>query len=221
VIFTAMLARHKVQSVYSATAARHRAFVMRLFGVFRVEGGMSPVGRVMRRALRAHFYQASLRMHLALATVTRNISQTSGVARRIGGERLRTIPGRTSIHQIERLQSWSTRVVAPRDTTPRRLYRLVPQAAGRGYAERNVPPPKVAMTVVRERVQVASPPVPPPRIEPSPQPVARSASTIAAPHGADKKGFLLPVQELTRITDHVIQQLDRRILSYRERSGRM
>jgi hypothetical protein len=221
VIFTAMLARHKVQSAYSATAARHRAFVTRVFGVFHVKGGMSPVGRVMRRALGARFYQTMLHVQLALAAVTRNNLQTHGGARRIGQQRHRTIPSRTSVRQIERLQSWRTRVVAPWDTMPQRAYRLAPQIAGRGHVERNVLPPKVAMTVIRERVQVTSQPVLSPRIETSPQPAARSASTIAVPHGIDKKSFSLPVQELSRITDHVIQQLDRRILSYRERSGRM
>jgi hypothetical protein len=37
----------------------------------------------------------------------------------------------------------------------------------------------------------------------------------------DARAFALPAQELSRVTDHVIRQLDQRVLSYRERTGRI
>ena len=72
-----------------------------------------------------------------------------------------------------------------------------------------------------------------------PEPVLRSERTSASPsnaladvqeasrmknepsHHTDKVPLSLPPQELSRVTDHVIRQLDRRVLSYRERTGEL
>ena len=41
------------------------------------------------------------------------------------------------------------------------------------------------------------------------------------PHFVAAEGVSLPPQELSRVTEHVLRTLDRRVLSYRERSGRI
>ena len=49
----------------------------------------------------------------------------------------------------------------------------------------------------------------------------RSAPRTSAPHTEAIVAPALPPAELSRVTDHVIQQLDRRVLSYRERMGQV
>lgn len=46
-----------------------------------------------------------------------------------------------------------------------------------------------------------------------PRPIPLAAAAIAP--------MVLPAQEMSRVTEHVLQQLDRRFLSYRERTGRV
>ena len=41
------------------------------------------------------------------------------------------------------------------------------------------------------------------------------------PHFVAAEGVPLPPHELSRVTEHVLRTLDRRVLSYRERSGRI
>lgn len=85
---------------------------------------------------------------------------------------------------------------------------------------RPAPPQRVAMTLARSasaapRADAAAPrrDAEPPAVEPT-RPSAPPASRPATP------AFALPAQELSRVTDHVIRQLDQRVLSYRERTGR-
>lgn len=49
----------------------------------------------------------------------------------------------------------------------------------------------------------------------------RSAPRTSAAHTVAIVAPALPPAELSRVTDHVIQQLDRRVLSYRERMGQV
>jgi hypothetical protein len=59
------------------------------------------------------------------------------------------------------------------------------------------------------------------RHELSPETTRRADRDIAAAHNAAGAVPTLPLQELSRVTEHVIKQLDRRVLSYRERTGRI
>ena len=86
--------------------------------------------------------------------------------------------------------------------------------------ERQTVFPRVAMTVVHS----ARPPAPDPDTPAAPTVVhTRVADHVQIDRAsrAPSEAVTLPVQELARVTDHVIQQLDRRVLSYRERMGRI
>ncbi len=85
---------------------------------------------------------------------------------------------------------------------------------------RPTPTQRVAMTLARSpsaalRADAATPrrDAEPPVVEPT-RPSAPPASRPSTP------AFALPAQELSRVTEHVIRQLDQRVLSYRERTGR-
>jgi hypothetical protein len=214
----AIVACNKDRSVYSATAARHRAFAARFHGTRRGDRRASPVERVMRRAHPGRFYRTALRVHLALAAITRTIVQRYAI-RSIGQGMLRAGPRQILIRPIGRLMSRSTRVIAYREVAPART--VAPQVARRGRIERSMVFPVAVMTLVRERAPAALQPIATERAEVPHQMTAPSARAAAAMHPTDKAGFTLPFQELSRVTDHVIQQLDRRTLSYRERMGRV
>ena len=78
--------------------------------------------------------------------------------------------------------------------------------------------PQVSTTVVRASAAAASP-------SPSsrrPEMDSRVQEHFVAPlvrRQAD--AITLPPQELSRVADHVINELDRRVLSYRERTGQV
>jgi hypothetical protein len=79
--------------------------------------------------------------------------------------------------------------------------------------------PRVQLTLVRTQAAVASAP----RVAPDASvPVPGMRTAPAQPRGATTlPPLVLPPQELSRLTDHVIRQLDHRVLSYQERTGRV
>ena len=71
------------------------------------------------------------------------------------------------------------------------------------------PPASASATGVAQRAATAQPPA-------ARSPIA-AARPAAWPAGCEP----LPPQELARVTDHVLAQLDRKVLSYRERHGQL
>jgi hypothetical protein len=82
--------------------------------------------------------------------------------------------------------------------------------------------PRVDFTMVRTPAAVAAAAV---RAAAGPAPITERTAAAGQPRReAVRQAFEpagLPPQELSRVTDHVIRQLDRRVLSYRERTGRI
>lgn len=110
-------------------------------------------------------------------------------------------------HTVARLHS-ATRTVAHVERTLR-------EAPAR-------PPQRVPMTLTRSPSAApradAAPPhrdAESPAVERARTPPPASTARPAA------SAFALPAQELSRVTEHVIRQLDQRVLSYRERTGRI
>jgi hypothetical protein len=73
-------------------------------------------------------------------------------------------------------------------------------------------PMRAAVAPAAARAEVAA-------VETPPEATRRSAPADA-PRPASSAAPLLAAQELARVTDHVIRQLDKRVLSYMERTGR-
>lgn len=108
---------------------------------------------------------------------------------------------------VARLQSTSRSIV--------RVERTLRETA-------TAPPQRVPMTLARSpapapRVEAAAP-----RPETEPPMPERARATASSSAAAKAESALkLPAQELSRVTEHVIRQLDQRVLSYRERTGRI
>lgn len=84
------------------------------------------------------------------------------------------------------------------------------------------PPPRVSMTLARGPSPAPLANAPAPRHEAEPPRLERPRTAASPSAAAQAEGGLrLPAQELSRVTEHVIHQLDQRVLSYRERTGRI
>lgn len=84
------------------------------------------------------------------------------------------------------------------------------------------PPQRLPMTLARGPAPVPRADAPAPRGQAEPPTPERARSTAWPSAAARAESALkLPAQELSRVTEHVIRQLDQRVLSYRERTGRI
>lgn len=190
-------------------------------GVRRTPGRITPLERVMLRSAAVHL-QRSFAAHVSLQAFL-----SAGIARHTHNIRtLRTLE-RTALVPAPRLLEKRVRMTQRvlHERLVQRLaasppQRALPRAAMVTRVEQRHVFPRVQSTLVR-----AQPSVPPAaRMPANPSAVAaldlRSSSapprmrTIAAP-------LTLAPQELSRLTDHVIRQLDHRVLSYQERTGRV
>jgi hypothetical protein len=69
---------------------------------------------------------------------------------------------------------------------------------------------------------VRGPAASPARAEPLPPPQAAAEPAARAPaRRPPATAWVLPAEELSRVTDHVLRTFDRRVLSYRERTGQV
>ncbi len=87
--------------------------------------------------------------------------------------------------------------------------------------ERQIMFPRISLTMVRTQPPVSSPSESSPRSASSSANWNRGTRLNANSFPATAELFSLPAQELSRVTEHVIQTLDRRVLSYRERTGQV
>lgn len=185
----------------------------------RVAGRVSPLERVMRRtAIHAsRAYTAHVRLQVLLGGVTMRHTE------RLETRQLRDVEA--PVHPLR--QNDRTRVTE-RVLHQRLLERLArtqaPAAAPRlsfvTRVEQRHAAPRIQLTMVKALAPAA------------PAASAAKAETVTAPgNGRTDPSqrrvaqaappLVLPPQELSRLTDHVIRQLDHRVLSWQERTGRI
>lgn len=86
--------------------------------------------------------------------------------------------------------------------------------------ERHSAYPRVSVVLPRAPAPAPVPTAAPPTAPPT-RSAARGLSEVRGPLGLPAVREPLPPQELARVTDHVLAQLDRKVLSFRERHGRI
>jgi len=186
----------------------------------RVPGRVSPLERVMRRAAIVHMgrsLNAQLRVQLLLAT---------GLVRQVehlAAPQSARVP-HGPVHAVTRpMRSLVTARVLHERLVERltRSERLLPapRASWVTRVEQRLAAPRIELTMVRQQPPVA--PAATTATDASTAAPATTGSNAIPPRFAPPaRPLVLPPQELSRLTDHVIRQLDHRVLSWQERTGR-
>jgi hypothetical protein len=209
-----------------------RAFAARLRNVRDTGPQARPVARVLRRMPRPVLQRLWMPLHFALRVIQRGTApwnpplraapalpppQAAGILR----ERFHL-----STRLVERSLRWLRAHHAPVAAA------VAPPAGAAGLQptstrllmmqriERQALFPRVTQVLARPALAAASlgqaaGPGASRADEPRPGPLP------GTPRGAAPAASALPALELARVTDHVIRQLDRRVLSYRERTGQL
>jgi hypothetical protein len=214
-------------------AARHREFVARLRN--RREEGVRtpPIGRVLRRSMQRVLHRVRTALHFALHVFQRASAPWNPPRPVVAPPSPGAAPvvTRERSYRMTRIVERASHVLHVRHS--HMLVTVAPPAIA--VAASTAPSPRVLMTQRIERqtlfprvtqVVARAPAAPVVRGEAAmhapPQVVEpRSAPRTSAPHTVAIIAPTLPPAELSRVTDHVIEQLDRRVLSYRERMGQV
>ena len=197
--------------------SRHAAFAA---GLRRgaVAARVTPAMRTLRR-LRAWTRQVlrNVHVHLDVASPAR-VAVTQVDVHPVARTVVRTHHASSSIATHHRETLLLRRAVARLHTATRSVARTE-----RTLRAVSTPTPqRVPMSLARGPSPLPRPDTAqPPRDAEPPTPERTRAPAASAAGGAAASTFALPAQELSRVTEHVIRQLDQRVLSYRERTGRI
>jgi hypothetical protein len=210
------------QSSYSTPniAAHHWTFVNSLKGVKQIAMWFPPVSRIFRRAVEAPVHQVSLAMHIALRMTNRLMVVNRDMAR-ASVHRTEMLLHRTEavLRVLQRQRLLELRVSEQREA-PRPETGLSTQVLTHDLVERYMGAPRIAMTFSKPHRADPSESLTVNPIEVKADVGRRIRREIDATRSSVRTPITLPDQELSRVTDHVIRQLDRRVLSYCERTGR-
>jgi hypothetical protein len=214
------LARSGLRQRIAALRLRLARYRLRSHGQHQSAAGrFSAIERVMRRTVvHSHrAFTAHMRLQALLAGGivghTQRVEVRQFRGRQVPGHTLRqhdrTLVMERVLHQrlLDRLTRTEAAAAAPRLSFAHRV-------------EQRQGAPRIPLTMVT---------VQPPVAQASP---TAAQATVAAPSsartGPSQPRFapavppvVLPPQELSRVTDHVIRQLDHRVLSWQERTGRV
>jgi hypothetical protein len=226
------LLRHRRQQA-AAVGLRQRAFVARLFASRLAASRPTPIDRVLRRTatsstvqrLTVHAWMVQSVLPQHHTTVERHLRlETQHSAS--PSERLLRSPER--LHErtlLERLRH-HTHTLLQRHATVAPVARALQQqqvsaSIDRGAASpaRPVASPVPRLTTTLLTTSRTSPAAPPPRTQTVAERDVRGPRSPGLA-GEPAVPIVLPAQEMSRVTEHVMQQLDRRFLSYCERTGR-
>lgn len=201
-------------------AKRHRSF-LRGLPVAALPAGrplaarLAPVARVLARVASRATHSSWLTVNLAVHRLARSIVQRAEKSHWHSISSARTHTREIIERLLAREHTVNTRVREARFERP--LREIHSRELVRGPVETRIArAPSAAMVVAR------SAPAAPAAARPEPVRAAaatthRSESVQAQLKRAD--AVALPPRELQRVADHVIQQLDRRVLSWQERRG--
>jgi len=212
---------HPTRNGPPAFAAHHVAFARRLGGVRRVAGSCTPVARILRRIMNLHVQHLSWAIQVALRLMDR-VSMVNHAAIRTAVHHNEMRQHRVEIirHMLERQRVLESRVREQREV-PRSGEGLLNQIGIRERVQRRIVIPKIAMTLSKPRQTDPSKTLAANQVEMQTD-LARHVGRVSDPiRNGKRTAMVLPEQELSRVTDHVIRQLDRRVLSYCERTGRV
>ena len=200
---------------------RHRAFLAGLRRARRGDAQASRVTQVLRR-----LFVATTSIGVVLSFLRSIVGVVNGPAAAAAarGGRALLAPFFTTRHHWHVLQRAASLRVPIADMPQPRLevvrHPAAPRtilAAASSPAERRAAFPRVHLTLVRTQPAPVAP-----AMQPDP------ARLPSAPRGARAPGLArgaafapLPPDELSRVTEHVLRTLDRRVLSYRERTGQV
>jgi hypothetical protein len=208
----AALARPRVHT----SLRRQQQFVASLFAARRVTARLSPLARVLRRAREPQTHHTSLAINVLLRLSRHAVSMQREVRREFERhERVHTRETHTLEHVIDRQRLLERRVLEGRMSV---APSMSAQLTVRERIERSTVFERLPMALAQAKaVPTRSAAVHETRSE-------RARSIPDEPVSllpAQRTPASLPANELARVTDHVIKQLDRRVLSYRERTGRI
>lgn len=212
---------HATRNGPPAFAARHVAFARRLGGVRRVAGSGTPVARILRRIMNLPVQHLSWAIQVALRLMDR-VSMVNHAAIRTAAHHNEMQLHRVEIirHMLERQRVLESRVREQREV-PRSGAGFLSQIDIRERVQQSIVVPKIAMTLSKPRHTDASKNLAVDQVEMQTD-LARHVDRVSEPiRNGKRTSMVLPEQELSRVTDHVIRQLDRRVLSYCERTGRV
>ena len=197
--------------------SRHAAFAA---GLRRgaVAARVTPAMRTLRR-LRAWTRQVlrTVHVHVDVASPAR-VAVTQIDVHPVARTVVRAHQASSSIATHHRETLLLRRAVARLHTATRSVVRTE-----RTLREVATPPPqRLPMTLARSPSPSPRADTAPPRRDVEPPTSGRTRPPTPSPaSSAVASAFALPAQELSRVTEHVIRQLDQRVLSYRERTGRI
>lgn len=216
-----------------AFAARHRAFVAR-FDRGTSVAAVRPVARITRRGrshviermrMLARFCMGIVERRVAPGIVTRapRLEEATSSMREIRRDSRHTILARVTERHTHSTERSRVQLLERRLGTVLRAV-ATEQGRVRIAVPLRVETPRAFPPVVRTPARVAAQPKPAAdRSDSAPRPLAGAREQRAVARFGDGMGMreplALPHSELARVTDHVIRQLDRRALSYRERMG--
>jgi hypothetical protein len=215
-----------------AFATRHRNFVARFLRGKNADAA-GPVARIMRRSashviermrMLTRFCLRIVERPLAPVVITRapRVEQAPATVREIHRDSRQTLLERLVERRTHSIERWRVQFIEQRlgtvlrtVATDQRAVRIAPTL--RIEARRAYPP------VARMPARVAVPPKPASERRENVSPLAESSDRRSVTRFGGEfvapEPLTLPHGELARVTEHVMQQLDRRALSYRERQG--
>lgn len=198
------------------TGLLRQRFIAGLFAARRVAPGLSPLARVLRRAREPHAHYASYSINVLLRLSQHAASMDREVRSEIERhERVHTVHTHTLKHIIDRQRMLERRVIEGR------------MCVGPSTTAQLTTRERIERSTLFERLPMALAQTKPASTKPAALHEVRSerARSIVdesvSPISGQRAPASLPANELARVTDHVIKQLDRRVLSYRERTGRI
>jgi hypothetical protein len=214
-------------------SGRHRAFTAQLRGRRRAVPWLAPLPLVLLRPLRPLVRHGGLTIGLALNVIRHSTSLRSPAEWRAAADAVRSAgPPRGGFaprHAGAPVPVHAVRVESHRTALLERVLvsqtRSVRHTVTRGThgtrVERSTAYPRITIALARpQAAPFAAADAREASVAPRMQAVARAA-TGGVPALAAFTDAALPPRELARVTDHVLAQLDRRVLSFRERHGQI
>lgn len=213
--------RSSQRSGPAAVGARHRAFLGRLHRGRRV-ALRDAVELILRRARVVVRVVRGAALRLRIDMRSGPVVQTTAIAlhglRERSVERHAMLAKTRVLERVRREHTLETMLVTTRVPAPPAG---VPGPAGGAatplrQARREGAAPRLPMAIARLPAAV------PARADaPAPAQVAGEAALRERAHRSPATAWVLPAEELSRVTDHVLRTFDRRVLSYRERTGQV
>jgi hypothetical protein len=195
---------------------RQQQFIASLFAARRVGPALSPLARVLRRARDPQVHHTSLSINVLLRLSRHTVSMQGEMHREFERhERVHTHQTHTMEHVIDRQRMLERRVIEGR------------MCVGPSTTAQLTTRERIERSTLFERLPMALAQTKPASTKPAALHEVRSERARSIPDEpvslipAQRTPASLPANELARVTDHVIKQLDRRVLSYRERTGRI